>query len=218
MPQPTLPDLALRKAVGRQCSPEPPEASMSYPTYLVLDVCLLASELTLALSRRSRQVAGEGSRGADGKSLRMLWIVISLAVAGGHLLAQSGLGPQLMPRGAWRSVGVGVFVVGLVLRRWAIRHLGRFFTVDVAIASDHRVISDGPFRYIRHPSYTGLLLEFAGIGLALGSVSGWLVMMIPIFLALAYRVRIEEAALSEALGEPYLAYRQRTKKFVPGVY
>ncbi len=190
---------------------------MNFPVASVLDVCLLTSELTLALSRRSAP-AGEGSRKADGGSLRILWIVTPLAVVGGHLIAFTDIGPYLNPAIFWRAAGVAVFVLGLVLRRWAIRHLGRFFTVDVAIARDQHVVDDGPYRYVRHPTYSGLLLEFAGIGLTLRSVPGWLVMMVPIYLVLLYRVRIEEAALAAALGEPYLAYQRWTKRFVPGVY
>ncbi len=186
------------------------------PTFAVLDVCLVASELTLVLSRGSAR-SGTGAKRADGGSLRILWVVISLAVTLGHVLALSGVGPYLAPMRIWRWIGIALFVVGLLLRRWAIRHLGRFFTVDVAIASDHRIVEDGPYRFMRHPSYSGLLLEFAGIGLTLGSITGWFVMMVPVFLALLHRVRIEEAALVGGLGQPYANYMRRTKRFVPGM-
>lgn len=190
---------------------------MYFPAYLILDITLLASEMTLALSRRAGEERA-GRKSGDRGSLRLLWVVITAAMTGGHMLAFSGVGPALVPVVPWRWAGVGLFTVGLLLRRWAIRHLGRFFTVDVSIASDQRVVDDGPYRYVRHPTYSGLLLEFIGIGLTLDSVTSLLVIMVPVFLALARRVQIEEAALTEGLGPSYILYTQRTKRFVPGVW
>ena len=188
-----------------------------YPTYAVLDVALLASEITLALSRRSSQV-GTSAASADRGSMRVLWLVICVAMTAGHTLALGGSGPFLTPFVIWRRIGIGVFIFGLLLRRWAIRHLGRFFTVDVAVARDQHVVDDGPYRYVRHPTYSGLLLEFAGVGLTLGSVTGWIVIVVPIFLVLLHRVRIEEGALAGALGKSYAEYMRRTKRFVPGLF
>lgn len=189
---------------------------MSVPAFYVLDVCLLASEMTLALSRRAGE-SGTDRGSADQGSLRLLWIVITSALTAGHIIGFSGIGPYVGPYAVWRWSGIGVFVAGLLLRRWAIRHLGRFFTVDVAIASDQRVVSDGPYRYVRHPTYSGLMLEFAGIGLTLYSVTALVVIVVPTFLALLHRVRVEEAALVEGLGSSYRTYMSRTRRFVPGV-
>ena len=61
------------------------------------------------------------------------------------------------------SAGVVLFVAGLILRWWAIIILGRFFTVDVTIEKDHELVERGPFRIVRHPSYTGVLLAFVGL-------------------------------------------------------
>ena len=170
------------------------------------------------IRRRSTAAAPGGeSPNTDRGSVRTLWIVTVLAIVAGHEIALRGVGPFLTPVVFWRCAGVALFVVGLWLRFWAIGHLGRFFTVDVAIAQDHRVVDDGPYRYVRHPSYSALLLEYAGIGCTLGSVTGWLVIMLPVFVVLLYRVRLEEAALAGALGEPYHAYMRRTKRFVPGI-
>jgi protein-S-isoprenylcysteine O-methyltransferase len=188
----------------------------SHAVYYLLDL-LVVSEVGLALSRRSSAATAEDGN-SDRGSMRMLWIVTTLAVTGAFEIAGHDIGPFLMPAASWQAAGVVLFALGLGLRIWAICHLGRFFTVDVTIVHDHRVVADGPYRFVRHPSYSGLLLEFAGIGLALCSVPACLVLMLPIFLALLSRVRIEEAALTGALGEPYLAYIRRTKRLVPGIY
>jgi protein-S-isoprenylcysteine O-methyltransferase Ste14 len=190
---------------------------MTLPAYCILDLVLLASEITLAASRRSRPGEAVG-KDRDRGSWRLLWIVTCLAMTAGHLLSLSGVGPELTPVVFWRRLGIGVFVAGLLLRGWAIRHLGQFFTVNVVVASNQRVVDDGPYRYVRHPTYTGLLLEFAGIGLTLGSLTGLLVIIVPVFLVLSRRVRVEEAALAEVLGAPYTDYMRRTKRFVPGLF
>jgi protein-S-isoprenylcysteine O-methyltransferase len=185
------------------------------PTYALLDICLIFTEVRLAISRRSAQSVKAGA-GADAGSLRLLWIVITIALITGQLIR--GNGPFFEPAGLWRWLGVGIFAGGLLWRTWAIRRLGRFFTVDVAIAQDHRVVSDGPYRWVRHPSYTGLLFEFAGIGVSLGSLPSLLIIMIPILAVLLYRVRVEEKALSAALGEDYRIYQSRTWRLLPLVY
>ena len=95
--------------------------------------------------------------------------------------------------------------------------LGKFFTVDVATHDDHSLVDTGPFRFVRHPSYTGLLLEFCGFGVSLGNGLSLLVVILPIVAALAYRMRVEEAALRRVLGAPYDAYCARTKRIIPGV-
>src|SRR5205085_11035296 len=104
------------------------------------------------------------------------------------------------------------------LRWWAILELGRFFTVDVQIARDHHIVDTGPFRLVRHPSYSGVLLAFVGVGLSLANWAAVLVLLLPIFAAFLRRMNVEEEALRGALGESYVRYMQRTKRLVPGVY
>jgi protein-S-isoprenylcysteine O-methyltransferase len=105
----------------------------------------------------------------------------------------------------------------LALRWTAILWLGKFFTVNVAIASDHRVIDTGPYRFIRHPSYTGALAAFLGLAICTGNVASLLIMMIPVTWAFMQRVRLEEAVLRQALGASYIDYSNRTKR-LPFVY
>lgn len=176
----------------------------------LLGTAMLVSELILARRWRSA-----GARGEDRGTLRMLWIVILGAVFSGYAVA--GWGPRLPVGVPWPWVGAGVFGVGAALRWWSIRHLGRFFTVDVAVAADHRVVQDGPYRWVRHPSYSGLLLEFLGLALVPGALLPVPVMLVPITAALWWRIRVEEAALLGSLGESYAAYMRGTKRLVPGI-
>jgi protein-S-isoprenylcysteine O-methyltransferase len=115
-------------------------------------------------------------------------------------------------------IGLGLFFWGVILRWYSIWYLGRYFTVDVAIAKEHRVINAGPYRLIRHPSYTGALMAFLGFGFSLGNWLSILCLMVPIVAAFMWRIHVEERALTEALGDDYRAYMQRTKRLIPLVY
>ena len=181
-----------------------------------LGLGLLFSEVALARRRRSSQAVGD--RKLDASSLCVLWIVTMTAITLGIWLAMAGIGPRLPLRGIWGWIGLGVFGLGTAVRWWSISHLGRFFTVDVAIAADHRVVDTGPYRLVRHPSYSGLLMQFAGFTLALGNRLSVVVILLPISVALLYRIRVEEAALLSGLGEGYVSYMQRTKRLLPWVF
>ena len=108
--------------------------------------------------------------------------------------------------------------MGLAIRWMAIFKLGRSFTANVVIQRQQRVEKTGVFRFVRHPSYTGLLIIFAGIGLNTRSWVGLALVMLPIAVALLYRIHVEENALSEAFGDEYQSYCRSTKRLIPGVF
>ena len=89
-------------------------------------------------------------------------------------------------------LGLGLFLGGIILRWYSIWYLGRYFTVDVAIAKEHRVIDAGPYRFIRHPSYTGALVAFLGFGFCLGNYMSILFLILPILGAFMWRIHVEE--------------------------
>jgi protein-S-isoprenylcysteine O-methyltransferase len=111
-----------------------------------------------------------------------------------------------------------LFAAAIGLRWWAIRVLGRFFTVDVTLQKDHAVVTSGPYAYVRHPSYTGALLAFVALGASFGSWWSVPLLLLPIVPAFAYRIFVEEAALTRGLGEPYRRYCERTWRLIPWVW
>lgn len=173
------------------------------------------SEISLAFLRRSRGVA---MKREDRGSLRLLWLCILIGVILAFLA--QGVSSARLPLSARvvRIVALALMTTGLALRWTAILTLGRFFTVDVAIHPDHAVVESGLYRYMRHPSYTGLLVAFLGFGLSFSNWLSLVVLLLPISLGVLYRVAREEKALLESLGPAYADYRARTRRFVPGLF
>lgn len=187
---------------------------MTLPTPALLGLIYVTSEVTLTIMKRAR------TRGVsrDAHSWRLMWIVITLSICLGIFVTRKFTWATLPYRQQLQAIGLFVFIIGLVLRAYAIVRLGRFFTVNVAIAPDHRLVEAGPYRLVRHPSYTGALLAILGLALSTVNWLSILVMMVPIFAVFAYRMNVEERALIAGLGENYVSYIGRTKRLLPFIY
>jgi protein-S-isoprenylcysteine O-methyltransferase Ste14 len=175
----------------------------------------LVSEILLNLTRRSRSKTGTKQ---DRSTLGIIWLVIAVSVMAGVFVAFNFRAAALPHGRIFASASVVLFVAGLILRWWAIISLGRFFTVGGTIEKDHDLVERGPFRIVRHPSYTGVLLAFMGLALSLRNWAALLVILLPIGAAFIHRMNVEEDALSRALGPRYAEYMKRTKRLVPFVY
>jgi len=115
-------------------------------------------------------------------------------------------------------IGIGVMLLGLILRHWSIVSLGKFFRTTIELQKGQKVIDNGPYRHIRHPSYAGIILFFIGYGIV---SKDWLSLGVDVCLPIAslvYRIQIEEKALAEGMGQDYVAYQKRTKKLLPGIW
>lgn len=172
------------------------------------------SEVGLLLFRRSR---GLGAASRDKGSMALLWLVMLAGLAGAIALAPLQLAPLPFPGPVRDGLAVAALAGGMLLRWSAIRTLGRFFTVDVAIHPEHTVVRTGPYAWVRHPSYTGLLLLWLGVAISFRSTVCMAVLLVPVFLGLWWRILTEEAALRQGLGEAYEAYCLSTKRLVPGL-
>jgi protein-S-isoprenylcysteine O-methyltransferase Ste14 len=114
----------------------------------------------------------------------------------------------------WVALAIAAF--GIAFREWAVITLGRNFSRTVEIKEGQRLVTSGPYRRIRHPAYTGMVLIYIGLALALGSWLGGILAAVLILSATLYRIRVEEPVLVGAFGEEYKAYMQRTWKLFPG--
>src|SRR5713226_9126277 len=113
------------------------------------------------------------------------------------------------------GIGVSLILLGVALRWYAIWTLGRYFTRDVAVSVDQKVVQNGLYRYIRHPAYSGTFLTMAGVGLTMTNWASLLALLIGVLLGHLYRVNVEERALIQSIGQPYIEYMHRTKRFIP---
>jgi protein-S-isoprenylcysteine O-methyltransferase Ste14 len=175
----------------------------------------LAGWVVLELGLRVRErLQGRGSAARD-RATRVL-----IAVSLGAAIALAALTASRAPRiaGPHRAAGLIVMWLGLAIRVWAIAALGRAFRTTVEVDPAQAVVTTGPYRWVRHPSYTGLLLIVTGYGLAAGN---WLALAVCAVLplpALLRRIAVEEAELTRVLGDRYRAYQAQTKRLIPGLW
>ena len=114
-------------------------------------------------------------------------------------------------------IGLLFMAAGVALRWYAVTVLGAAFTVAVATRPEQEVIDSGPYRWVRHPSYTGALLTILGFLICL---TNWLALigLVGPAIGYVYRIRIEEQAMVEGLGDPYRSYMGRTKRLIPFLF
>jgi protein-S-isoprenylcysteine O-methyltransferase Ste14 len=118
----------------------------------------------------------------------------------------------------WIDAGLAMLLAGLVIRWSAIALLGRSFSSNVAIHKTQILYRGGLFRVVRHPSYTGIVLIFVGIGMATRNWIAFAILTVPTVMALLYRIHVEEDALRFAFGEQYADYSRATKRLIPGIF
>jgi protein-S-isoprenylcysteine O-methyltransferase Ste14 len=163
-------------------------------------------------ARQSAKSADSKDRGSIGflLTVQMMALIIAYPVAFVHAWS--------FPERAQLPLfvaGVLMIFFGSLLRRYCWRTLGRYFTGDVQARRDQPVIRSGPYKWVRHPSYTAGMMMFIGIGLALGNWVSLVLLTVATIAAYGYRVRIEEKALLETIGEPYGTYMKERKRFIP---
>ncbi|MDX2194263.1 MAG: isoprenylcysteine carboxylmethyltransferase family protein [Gemmatimonadales bacterium] len=181
-----------------------------------LGVLFLLSEIILHRVRRLEPGSG---RNADRGSGRLIWGVITPAIVVAAwpipMYATWGYFP-LGP--AAHAALLALFLGGLAFRWWAVRTLGRFFTVKVGILEGHELVGDGPYRWLRHPAYTGVLAQFLALALSFQQVLSALLIVAAVAGVFAYRIVVEERALAEAFGAQWAAHAATRARLVPGLW
>ncbi len=123
----------------------------------------------------------------------------------------------LPPSGAWTIAGTAIAALGLAFTVWARRRLGGNWSGTVTVKHEHELVLAGPYRHVRHPIYSGLLLAFAGSALARGDWRGVLALLIA-WLALWRKWRLEERWMRETFGAAYTDYAARTPAVIPRIF
>lgn len=182
--------------------------------YNVLYWFWIATEVGLQLFTRTRRRGAVKDRG----SLLLLLPVIFLSISAAFWYGDTH--PHNLPLTAEvrHGLGLALMIVGLAVRWAAVLSLGRAFSTNVAIHHRHALRTSGLYRWVRHPSYLGMLLIFGSIGVWKANWLSLAIVLVFPTAALLYRIHVEERALLEAFGEDYRQYRENTHALVPGVY
>jgi protein-S-isoprenylcysteine O-methyltransferase Ste14 len=174
-----------------------------------------ASEVIVAIATRTRPRTGKVQ---DRGSLLILWVVIFASITACIWISDVTSPNMFSGAQALKTAAVIVLVFGLVVRWSAIFTLGKSFSSNVAIHDSQQLNHSGFYRFVRHPSYLGLLLIFFAVGLHSRNWLSFGCATVPTTAALLYRIHVEESALVRAFGEEYMAYSKTTKRLIPGLY
>jgi protein-S-isoprenylcysteine O-methyltransferase Ste14 len=182
---------------------------------------LIALTIIVVLLSVAGYLAGGNVSSGEREDRGNRWVLTAFGIL---LLLDVCLPPWADSRDVWtldgetiRWIGVALFAAGGAVRLWPVYVLGNRFSGLVAIQKGHRLVTDGIYGIIRHPSYLGMLVNSLGWGLAFRSIIGVLLtagLMVP----LHARIQAEERLLASQLGAEYDAYRRRTSRLVPGFY
>jgi protein-S-isoprenylcysteine O-methyltransferase Ste14 len=174
----------------------------------------LAFEIYLLAAKRGRGAITSDDRG----TLSWAWMLILGSCVFGFFVARRFSFLE-WPEEMWIVAAADLLILaGIALRLWAIVHLGKLFTVDVGIQSEHRVVQDGPYRLVRHPSYTGAMIAMTGIACLTLNWLGFIVIVGCCLAAYMIRISVEENVLMNNLGDDYRRYAARTKRLIPWIF
>lgn len=176
----------------------------------------------LGASEWSIRIRSGLNRGGTRKDRGSFYVVIVTAVIGfaAAFGFASGVQGASIVAARWPVfiIGLALTVLGIALRQWAVLMLGQFFTVQVQVHSDQTVVDTGPYRWVRHPSYTAIIMSFVGIGVALGNWLSLAALIVVPTIGLVVRIRVEEKALLDALGEPYRQFSLGRARLIPKLW
>jgi protein-S-isoprenylcysteine O-methyltransferase Ste14 len=187
------------------------------PGWLVgaLVVAFWAADLPMWRGRAARMRPSAQDRGSFRANNTIGLAALAAGLASAALLRGH---PRLAIPAPLAWAGAPLVVLGGALRSWSIVTLGPRFTFYVRVEPGQPLVDGGPYRLVRHPSYAGGLLALVGLALACGTWPSFVLVVAPWVALVAYRIRVEERALEETLGDAWRAYARRTRRLVPGVW
>ena len=171
-------------------------------------------EAVRSRSRRPGPQAKANDRLSGALLMLCIWSGVFLAWVAAFVFRQFAIP---WDRGLLFTAGIVLMLAGVAFRWYSIRVLGRFFTVVVAVSPGQTVVEAGPYRWIRHPSYSGAIPTLFGFGLVFANWLSLLLIMIFAVIGYAYRITVEERVLLAELGDPYRLYMKRTRRIIPFV-
>jgi len=168
------------------------------------------------------QLAARTTRGMDNTldkgTRRLVWRLSAIGYNIAWIPVIFNFG-RLVVLGGWLTwVGVAIMIAGIIFRQYAIAYLGKFFTATIQIQKDHELIQTGPYRYIRHPSYLGILILSLGLGIAMANWISLILCIVFPAISLIQRIKFEEKELEQHFGKQYQDYRKNTRRVIPFIF
>jgi protein-S-isoprenylcysteine O-methyltransferase Ste14 len=189
---------------------------------LVLGVAYPAGAVIYSFIRREPFWRSAGGRPAvaEEKGDRSFWLILPgfLAAFFTPPLEWFCL-PERLPRGPGMQIAGWILIAAaLLLRVWARVHIRGLYSGHVEVQEQHQLVRSGPYRFIRHPGYAGLLLLALGVAVGYASWIGLAAIPLLLLPGLTYRIRVEERLLIEQFGEAYREYARKTRALIPGIW
>jgi len=181
--------------------------------FIIIYTIWFLSEVSLSLLLRSKN---KDLKNSDKGTLNIIWILIFIAIF--LAIYASNFNFPIFNNVVINYIGLLVICIGVILRIAIILSLGKFFTVNVTIKENHKLKTDGFYKYVRHPSYAASLFSFIGFGISLNNWISLLMVFAIILTAFLIRIKTEEKVLINYLGDEYSNYLKRTKKLIPFIY
>ncbi|MCE5360562.1 isoprenylcysteine carboxylmethyltransferase family protein [Candidatus Igneacidithiobacillus taiwanensis] len=190
---------------------------MNYAPLITASTIMMLTEGWIAWRFKSVDPNAIRSRARmDRYGFLLVGLSVDLAIFLGKLLSAT-IASRITPDMPWTTLGVGLLVLGYVIRFWAITTAGKAFSFDLRVEENQKLVDDGPYRYVRHPSYTGSLVAFLGIGFLSESLFASVILMMTLFFFYRVRIKREESILTANLSG-YSEYCKRTRyRLIPGI-
>lgn len=190
-----------------------PELLLTWPVLILALFCTVLFITQPALSvKESRE-----HQATDGWTI---WLILGVSGAGQIISLMEWAYKQGAPQhlDAWTFSGLACLALGTAFRLWAINTLKNNFAATVQIKQGQQLITSGPYRWLRHPSYTGAWIAMIGAALLMHSYLGLVLMGPGMLLVYMRRISVEERTLEQAFGNAYTSMKQNTQRLVPGVW
>jgi len=190
-----------------------PGQILFYTVYILIFLC---SHSVLVLIRvrhapPSKAKFGPGARSILVAGSLFFWSLVLVSA----WLSYSGVGA--LPEWTY-YLGLALSILGNGIWFWGYQTLGWFYSQELVIYQGHQLVERGPFRFVRHPMYTGLILVYLGIGWAAQSWAAVVLVILATAIFGSYRIPVEEKALISEFGEQYISYSKRVKRLIPFIF
>jgi len=181
---------------------------ISYWAWILMEVWIFSRDIRKGTGQKK-------DRGSFILIMVLITVGITTAFYAPHLWPWATI---TLPRDQTFWTAIAMIWAGIALRVWAVLTLGKHFRTSVRILDDHKLVTSGPYRFLRHPSYTGGLITVFGVGLALGNWISLAAAFAGIFISYSVRIFVEEKALREHFGAAFDAHAKRTWAVLPPVW